>query len=213
MNVGIIGSGTVGRRLGLGFIGLGYNVKIGSRDTSKLNDWIEHAGPNSSAGSFEETAKFGDILVLATAWEGTVNAVDMAGKDNFKGKILIDVTNPLDFSQGPPPKMAVNKGNSGGEQIQNMLPETKVVKAFNTVSAYIMINPKLEEGDPDLFIAGNDNEAKKFVTSVAKGFGWESIIDTGDISESFWLEAIAMIWINYGFRYNCWTHAFKLLKK
>ncbi len=213
MKLGIIGSGTVGQQLGLGFIRLGNDVKIGTRDTAKLNDWIKQAGTKSSAGSFEDAAKFGELVILATNWEGTFNAVNLAGKENLSGKIIIDVTNPLDFSQGPPPKIAVSPGNSGGEQIQKMLPDSKVVKAFNTVSAYIMISPKRESGEPDMFIAGNDEHAKKVVTTLAENLGWNSVIDMGDISQSYWLEALAMVWINYGFKDSNWAHAFKLLKK
>jgi 8-hydroxy-5-deazaflavin:NADPH oxidoreductase len=213
MKIGIIGSGVVGQELGKGFIRLGHEVKIGTRDISKLSDWQKQAGVKGTAGSFEEAAKFGELMVLATFWSGTENAIKLAGIENFSNKILIDATNPLDFSQGPLPKMAVSPGNSGGEQIQKWLPKSKVVKAFNTISAHIMINPKLEEGEPDLFIAGNDDAAKKEVTSFAEKLGWKSVIDMGDISQAYWLETLAMIWIYYGFKFNNWTHAFKLLKK
>ena len=213
MNFGILGSGTVGQQLGLGLIRIGHNVKIGTRDTTKLKDWIIQAGPKGSAGTFNDAAKFGEQLVLATNWAGLFNAINMAGKENFSNKIIIDVTNPLDFSQGSVPRIGVLPGNSGGEQIQKMLTDSKVVKAFNTISAYIMISPKRENGDPDLFIAGNDEKAKKEITSLAEKLGWKSVIDMGDISQSYWLEALAMVWINYGFKNNNWTHAFKLLKK
>jgi 8-hydroxy-5-deazaflavin:NADPH oxidoreductase len=213
MKVGIIGSGIVGQKLGLGFLKIGHEVKLGTRDTSKLNDWLESAGSKASVGSVSETAKFGEIIVLATAWTGIDNALNIAGKENFTGKVIIDVTNPLDFSQGPPPKYAASQGNSGGEIIQKRFPDSRVVKAFNTINAYIMINPKREEGNPDLFIAGNDDAAKKQVTSIAEEFGWQNIIDLGDISESFYLETLALLWVHYGFKNNIWTHAFKLLKK
>ena len=163
MKVGILGSGIVGQQLGFGFLRLGNEVKLGTRDTAKLNDWLKEAGKNASVGSTAETAKFGEIVIVATGWAGTQNAIEQAGKENFKGKLVIDVTNPLDFSQGAPPKFAVALGNSGGEQIQKWLPDSKVVKAFNTINAYVMINPKLEEGDPDFFYAGNDEDAKKQV--------------------------------------------------
>ncbi len=213
MNIGIIGSGTVGKQLGLGLAKAGNNVKIGTREESKLNDWKKEAGSKASIGSNEEAAKFGEIIILATAWSGTENAISLSGKDNFSGKILIDVTNPLDFSQGPPPKIAVPFDNSGAQQVQNWLPDAKVVKAFNIINAYTMINPVYEEGSPDLFIAGNDNNAKEKVTSIAKQLGWVSIIDMGDLSEAIWLETLTMLWVHYGFKFNSWTHAFKLLKK
>jgi len=214
MKIGIIGSGVVGQQLGLGFLRIGHEVKIGTRDTLKLTEWKQKAGANASVGSFADAAAFGEVIILATLWGGTKSAIESAEKDNLKNKILIDITNPLDFSQGVPPKFAVEIGNSGGEQVQKWLPDTKVVKAFNTISAYIMISPVREEGgDPDLFIAGNDENAKKQVTQFAAQIGWKSIVDMGDISQSYWLEAFAMLWIQYGFKFNNWTHAFKLMKK
>lgn len=212
MKIGIIGSGNVGQQLGLGFIKLGHEVKIGTRDVSKLSDWEKTAGEKGSAVSLKDAAEFGEIIVLATSWSGTENAINLAGKENFKNKILIDVTNPLDFLNGTP-GLAVSFGNSGGEQIQKWLPEAKVVKAFNIINAYTMCNPKREEGVPDLFIAGNDKNAKDIVSKFAKEWGWGSVIDTGDITQAYWLEALAMIWINYAFKFKQSSHAFKLLRK
>lgn len=213
MKIGIIGSGTVGQQLGNGFLKLGHQVMIGTRDETKLIEWKNSVGGSANSGSFQEAAIFGEVIVIATNWAGTMNAIKLAGVENISNKIVIDVTNPLDFSQGVPPKFAATLGNSGGEQIQKMLPDAKVVKAFNTISAYIMINAPREEGVPDLFIAGNDREAKAFVNDIAMQWGWGSVIDIGDISQSFFLEAFAHLWIIYGFKNNNWTHAFKLLKK
>ena len=213
MKIGIIGSGTVGQQLGIGFTRIGNEVKIGTRDKSKLTDWLKNAGPKASEGSNEEAVKFGEIIILATAWSGTENAINISGKENFSGKILIDVTNPLDFSGGMPPKIAVPFNDSGAQHIQRWLPDAKVVKAFNTVNAYTMINPEYEEGIPDFFIAGNDKKAKEVVTSLTKQLGWKSIIDMGDLSEAIWLETLTMLWVHYGAKFNSWSHAFKLLKK
>ncbi len=213
MKVGIIGSGIVGQQLGLGFIRLGHEVMIGTRDTAKLSDWLKTTGGKGSAGSFEDAAKYGELMVLATSWAGTENALTLSGKENFAVKIVIDVTNPLDFSKGTPPGFAASPGNSGGEQVQRWLAGSKVVKAFNIINAYTMCNPKLEEGTPDLLIAGNDNDAKKTVASFAEMWGWNSVIDLGDISNAFWLESLTMIWVNYAFKNNQWSHAFKLLRK
>lgn len=212
MKVGILGSGTVAKQIAIGFLNSGHVVKLGTRDSQKLNEWLESV-PSATVGSFSEAASFGDIVVIATLWGGTENALKLAGLDNFKNKIVIDITNPLDFSSGVPPKFAVTYGNSAGEQVQNWLKDSKVVKAFNTVSASIMVNPKLEEGNPDLLIAGDDLDAKKLVTEIAQSFGWQNVIDMGDIKQSFWLETFAMLWIEFGFKYNHWTHAFKLLYK
>jgi hypothetical protein len=213
MKIGIIGSGVVGQQLGFGFAKLGHEVKIGTRDESKLSEWKDQAGDKASSGSVKDAAGFGELIVLATKWEGTEAAIKSAGAEKFSGKIVIDVTNPLDLSQGGVPRLDAAEGNSGAEKIQKLIPDAKIVKAFNTISAYIMISPKREEGDPDLFIAGDDDESKKTVTKIAEAFGWKSVIDMGGLSQSFWLETFAMLWIHYGFKFNNWTHAFKLLKK
>jgi predicted dinucleotide-binding enzyme len=213
MKIGILGSGVVGQQLGLGFTRLGHDAMIGTRNPSKLSDWKDNAGRKAYVDNFTNTAKFGEVIVLATRWEGTKNVIEMAGKNNFSGKVVIDVTNPLDFSKGFPPGMEAAIGNSGGEQIQRWLPDAKVVKAFNIISAHTMCSPKMEEGTPDLFIAGNDKTAKGLVTSFAKEWDWKNVYDMGDISQSYWLEALAMLWINFGHNNNQWNHAFKLLRK
>src|SRR3989338_4437189 len=162
--IGILGSGAVGQSLGNGFLKLGYEVKIGTRDPSKLKDWLKNAGKKASVGSFNEAASYGNIIVLCTKWTGTENAINLAGKENFKDKIAIDVTNPLLFEEeGKAPKLALAYPKSAGVIVQKLLPKAKVVKAFNIVTAAYMCNPKLKEGIPDMFIAGND-EAKKIVT-------------------------------------------------
>lgn len=212
--IGILGSGIVGQTLAGGFAKAGYDVKVGTRDTAKLKEWLEKTNePKISAGLFEETAKFGDVIVLATHGVATKNAIDLAGKSNFKGKIVVDVTNPLDFSAGTPPKFAAALGNSLGEQIQKHIPDAKVVKAFNIVNCYIMVSPKREEGMPDMFIAGNDKDAKKWVEELAISWGWVGCIDIGSIEEAYWLETLTMLWVKYAFLNNEWNHAFKLLKK
>ncbi len=214
MNIGIIGSAVVARTLAQGFLSSGHTVKLGTREPAKLDGWLEEIGNESlSVGSNAEAAEFGEVIVLATGWSGTENAISLAGPENFAGKVVIDVTNPLDFSQGPPPKLAVQYPESGGELVQKWLPEAKVIKAFNTISANIMINPNLEEGKPDLFIAGDDDFAKKVATNIATEWGWENVHDLGDLTNSYWLETFAMLWIYFGFRNNHWTHAFKLLMK
>ena len=210
MKIGILGSGEVGQQLGKGFVQLGHEVKLGTRHPEKLENWLKEVGGKSSIDSFEDAAKFAEVAVIATRWIGTKEILDLAGKNNFNGKIVIDVTNPLDFSTGMPGYLG-SVGKSSGEQIQKWLPKAKVVKAFNTINNKMMCNPKMKEGDPDLFIAGNE-EGKEFVTNIAKKWGWKSVIDLGDISKSQMLEDLAMIWIEYGFKYNNRAHAFKLLK-
>jgi predicted dinucleotide-binding enzyme len=211
MRVGILGSGEVGQRLGDGFLKLGHSVMIGSRSPDKLKAWVEKSGKKASAGSFAETASFGDALVLATLWTGTKDAISMAGEPSFAGKTVIDVTNPLDFSSMPP-KLLIAGNDSAGETVQRMLPNAKVVKSFNIIGNPFMVNPEFPGGRPTMFICGNDDAAKKFVYDVAFAFGHEPV-DIGGIENSRLLESLAMLWIVHYFRTNSGNHAFKLLRK
>lgn len=211
MKAGIIGSGEVGQRLGDGLIELGHRVMIGSRDPQKLAGWAGKHGEAASAGSFSDAATYGELLVIATSWAGTKSAVEMAGPKNFAGKTVIDVTNPLDFSSMPP-KLAVGCTDSAGETVQRMLPDAKVVKAFNIVGNSLMVHPEFPGGRPTMFICGNDDGAKKAVNGIVTAFGWECI-DIGGIEGSRLLEPLAMLWITYYFRTNTGNHAFKLLRK
>ncbi|MGH9993367.1 MAG: NADPH-dependent F420 reductase [Nitrososphaera sp.] len=213
MKVGILGSGDVGRRLGDGFIEMGETVKIGTRTPAKVDSWVSKHGRNkASSGSFFEAAAFGELVVIATSWEGTGSAIKSAGPKNFAGKVVIDVTNPLDFSKGMPPRLAVGQTDSAGETVQRLLPQAKVVKAFNIVGNAHMVHPEFPGGPPTMFICGNDNEAKRNVEMILDSFGWE-IVDIGGIEGSRYLEALAMLWIAYYFRTNNADHAFKLLRK
>lgn len=211
MKVGIIGSGDVGQKLGDGFVELGHSVKIGTRDPNKLAAWIARHRARASAGSFSDAAAFGDVVVIATAWSGTASAIEMAGPQNMAGKVVIDVTNPLDFTTMPP-KLAIGHTDSAGEAVQRMLPGAKVVKAFNIVGNPHMVRPDFPGGRPTMFIAGNDDGAKKIVTDILTAFGWESI-DIGGIEGARLLEPLAMLWVTYYFRTNTGNHAFKLLRK
>jgi len=216
MKIGILGSGDVGRKLADGFIELGHQVKIGSRDPrqSKLTEWIDkHDKEKASSGTFADTASFGELVVLATLWTGTADAIRLADSRNFASKIVIDVTNPLDFSNGMPPRLALGHTDSAGETVQRMLPDSKVVKTFNIVGNPHMIRPDFPGGKPTMFICGNDDEAKKMVTDdILTRFGWETI-DIGGIEGSRLLEPLALLWITHYFRTGNGNHAFKLLRK
>jgi len=216
MKIGILGSGDVGRKLANGFIGLGHQVKIGSRDPnqSKLTEWMgKHDKEKVSSGTFADTVSFGELVVLATLWTGTADAIQLAESRNFAKKIVIDVTNPLDFSKGMPPRLALGHTDSAGETVQRMLPDSKVVKAFNIVGNPHMIHPDFPGGKPTMFICGNDEGAKKIVgEDILSKFGWETI-DIGGIEGSRLLEPIALLWILHYFRTGNGNHAFKLLQK
>ncbi len=197
MKVAILGTGEVGKSLAAGFKKHGHEVKLGHRDPKE---------------PYADAAKFCEIAVLATPWSGTQNAITLADPKNLAGKVVIDVTNPLKFEEGKPPALAVGGDDSGGEQVQRWLPQSKVVKAFNTVGHTLMVNPQLPGGPPDMFIAGNDAGAKQTVTQICKQFGWP-VVDIGGIEGSRLLEPLAMLWVVVGFRLNRWEQAWKLLHK
>jgi predicted dinucleotide-binding enzyme len=216
--IGIIGSGAVGRALGIGFATLGHSVMIGSREPEKeaLVKWRQQAGANAKTGSLEEAATFGEIMIVATKWEGTKNAITLAGLKNSSGKTVIDTTNPI-APVPPSPEglitFSVGKNNSAGEEIQRLIPDAQVVKAFSIVGSHLMVNPSFPDGDADMYICGNDNAAKATVTGLLGQLGWKSIIDCGKIDASRAIEPIAILWCIYGFRTGTWNHAFKILKK
>lgn len=214
MRIGVFGTGDVGRSLANGFLKLGHEVKMGSRDPGnpKAVAWASEAGPRGSAGVFAEAAQFGELLVLATLWSGTENALRLAGAENLAGKILIDATNPVLFAPGAPPSLAVGQTDSGGEQVQRWAPEAHVVKAFNTVGRAHMVNPQFPGGPPDMFICGNDRAAKSKITEILTAFGWGTI-DIGGIEGARVLEPMCILWLLYGIQTNTWNHAFKLLRK
>ena len=214
MKVGILGSGDVGQVLGAGFAHLGHEVKMGSRNPSqeRIKAWVEKTKHGVSAGSFAEAAIFGEIAVLATHWAGTENAIRLADPRNLAGKVVIDTSNPLDFSSGGAPKLAIGHTTSAGEEVQRWLPDSKVVKAFNTVGNPHMVNPQFPGGPPDMFICGNDPQAKSTVSGILRQFGWP-VIDIGGINGARYLEPLAMLWILHFFDTKNGNHAFKLLRK
>jgi hypothetical protein len=214
MKIGILGTGDVGRALGNAFLATGHEVKLGSREAGneKAAAWVKQAGPRASAGTFAVAVKFAEIVVLATAWEGTESALRMAGIENFAGKVTIDATNPLKFAPGRPPELAVGHTDSAGEQVQRWLPSARVVKAFNTVGFGMMFKPDVPCAPPTMFFCGNDNAAKSTVAEILKSFGWEPL-DIGGIEGARLLEPLCVLWVGYAMRTGTRNHAFKLLRK
>ena len=211
MKVGILGSGDVGKSLARGFAKLGHEVMIGSRSPEKLADFAKET-KGVAAGTFEETAAFGDLLALATLGAAAEEAIKLAGPSNFEGKVLIDATNPLDFSRGMPPTLFVGHTDSLGERIQRWIPAARVVKAFNTAGNALFVDPGFPDGPPDMFIAGNDGDAKKIVAQICKQWGW-GVVDVGGIEGSRHLEPMCMVWVLHGALSGSWNHAFKMLHK
>ena len=216
MRIGVIGTGIVGTTLASGLVSRGHEVMIGTRDPAaeKVVAWKQSAGPAGSVGSQSEAAEFAEAAVLATGWTGTEQALALAGADRLAGKVVIDVTNPLDFSHGAPPGLALGHTDSGGEQVQRWLPDARVVKALNIVGAPHMVDPSFPEGMPDMFICGNDGAAKAEVTTILESFGWrDHIVDIGGIEGARLLEPLCILWVIYGMRTGGWNHAFKMVRK
>jgi len=215
MKIGIIGSGIVGRVLGSAFLKEGHQVLLGTRNISKAEvvKW-KNENEKGQTGSFENAALFAEIIVLATSGSVTANAIKLAGKTNFAGKIVIDATNPI---AAAPPLNGVlqfytNQNDSLLQQTQRLLPEARLVKAFNSVGNAVMYKPDFGGIKPSMFICGNDDEAKKTVTAILTAFGWQTE-DMGKAEAAGAIESLCVLWCIPGFKQNSWTHAFKLLKK
>ena len=206
MKVGILGAGNVGQSLAAGFVQRGHAVQIGTRRPQ---------GRQVRAGtpvSYDAAARHAELALLCTPWDGTENAIRLAGPDHLAGKVLIDVTNPLEAPEGRP-RLAVGHRESGGERVQGWLPRSHVVKCFNIINHAHMVDPAFPDGRPDMFLCGNDADAKRAVTNICHAFGWLSVIDVGGIEGARLLEPLAMLWIECGIRWGSWDHAWRVLRK
>ncbi len=215
MKIGIVGSGTVGQTLGGGFLKHGHQVMLGTRNVNKSEIWAwKQVNQGGLAGSFEDVAKFGDLIVLATHGKVAMEALELAGLDNMAGKTILDATNPLTeeapvhgvlrFFTGP--------NESLGERVQKKAPRSHVVKAFNSVGAGRMVNPHYEQGKPTMFLCGEDVSAKAQVEALILELGWEPF-DCGGITSARALEPLCMLWCIPVFLHGKNQHAFKLLTK
>jgi len=212
MRVGIIGSGTVGQHLGAGFVKHGHEVWVGTREPGKLTEWARTVGAKAHVTGTAEAARQGELLVVATRWEGTEAALNQAGPEHFRGKVVLDATNPLRYRPDAPPTLALGFETSAGEKVQAWLPGAKVVKAYNTVGAALMVDPVFQGGlKGDMFIAGDDAEAKARVADVVRAFGWE-VVDAGPLRMSRVLEPMCELWVHVGITTGRWNHAFKLIR-
>lgn len=212
MKIGIIGSGVVAQTLGSGFLKHGHEVMLGTRDVSKLSDWLK-ANATGRVGGLAETGKFGEVVVLAVKGGVVADAVRGAGVANLAGKTVIDATNPI--SEEAPVngvlKYSTDINFSMMEKLQQEFPDVRFVKAFNSVGANQMVDPRYKEGKPTMFICGNDDAAKRKVTGILDQFGWETA-DMGKVEAARAIEPLCILWCIPGFLHNQWTHAFKLLK-
>lgn len=213
MKIGILGSGIVGQTLALGFIKYGHQVMIGTGSPDKLKEWLSKAGSNASLGSFNQTAAFAEVIVLAVKGTAAQKVLEIAGERNLADKTIIDATNPL--AELPPVngvlQFFTKQNDSLMEQLQKEYADANFVKAFSCVGNAFMVNPDFGGIKPTMFIAGNSESAKSIVREILDNFGWE-VEDLGAAEAARAIEPLCILWCIPGFRENRWTHAFKLLK-
>jgi predicted dinucleotide-binding enzyme len=199
MKIAVLGTGMVGNALATKLVRVGHQVMMGSRgaDSEAGQKWLQSTGGKGQIGTFTDAAAFGELIISCTNGANSIAALRQAGEANLRGKVLIDVSNPLDTLQKPP-TLAFCNTDSLGERIQREFPEATVVKALNTVNCDVMVNPAVVPGDHNLFICGNDVAAKaKVAQFIADNFGWkrDNIVDLGDISNSRGTEMYLALWI------------------
>jgi predicted dinucleotide-binding enzyme len=210
MKIGILGTGVVGQTIAEKVSQLDHQVMIGTRSKEKtlakkekdtfgrppFSEWYNN-NSKIKFGTLSETASFGEFLVNATSGVGSIDALKIAGEANLANKILLDIANPLDFSKGMPPSLTICNTDSLGEQIQKAFPETKVVKSLNTLTAYLMVTPSMLPETTNIFLNGNDADAKAEVKKLLTSFGWNTndIIDMGDITTARGTEQLLPIWV------------------
>jgi predicted dinucleotide-binding enzyme len=196
VDIGILGTGMVGSAIGAGLVKHGHRVMMGARVglNPHAADWAQAHGINASSGTFADAATFGQMVFNCTKGVASVDALRMAGIDNLAGKILVDVANPLDLTEGTP-VLAYCNSDSLGEQIQRAFPRTRVVKALNTLNCALMLAPERLKGEHDLFICGNNSDAKAEVTKLLKSCGWQTIHDLGGIEAARGTEMLMPLWM------------------
>lgn len=197
MKIGVLGTGVVGKAISTRLVALGHEVTMGSRSagSEKALEWVRATGAGASQGSFADAAKFGQLVFNCTNGAASLDALAAAGAENLEGKVIVDVSNPLDFSKGMPPTLFVFGDDSLGERIQRAFPKSRVVKTLNTVNCDVMVDPARLSGEHDVFVSGNDPAAKAEVTELLASFGWKSIVDLGDISTARGTEAYLLFWL------------------
>ena len=199
MRIGVLGTGMVGRTIATKLAELGHDVAMGSRSAANESaaEWAASAGAGASHGTFAEAAAHGELVFNCTAGDASLEALEAAGAEQLAGKVLVDVANPLDHSQGTPPGLFVSSTDSLGEQIQRTFPESRVVKALNTVNFEVMVDPGRVPGEHDVFVCGGDESANGEVVELLESFGWprEHVLDLGGISSARGVEAYLLLWI------------------
>jgi len=216
LKIAVLGTGMVGETIGSKLAELGHEVKMGSRSATneKALAWAKKAGSKASVGTFADAAAFGELVFNCTKGDATMAALELAGEANLSGKVLVDVSNPLDFSKGMPPSLLVSNTDSMAEQIQRKFPKAQVVKALNTMNCSVMVTPRQLKDTHQTFLSGNDAQAKAKVRGVLEQFGWtnEEIIDLGDVTTARGTEAWLLLWIRLMGAMKTPTFNLKLVK-
>ncbi|HEX4345638.1 MAG TPA: NAD(P)-binding domain-containing protein [Solirubrobacteraceae bacterium] len=203
MHIGVLGTGIVGRTLAQALVDCGHEVRMGARQAGNEQAvaWAEQAGPLASEGSFADAAAIGELIFNATAGTASLEALRAAGAEQLAGKVLVDVANPLDASNGFPPTLSVCNDDSLGESIQRAFPDVRVVKTLNTVAAAVMVDPGLVPGTHTMLVCGDDAAAKDQARHLLEELGWpdSSILDLGDITNARGMEMYVALWVRlYG---------------
>jgi len=211
MKVGVLGSGDVAKVLASGFLKHGHEVMMGTRTPAKLTDWTKQ-NPKGRVGSFDDAAKFAELVVLAVKGTAAADALRAAGAGNLARKPVIDATNPI--ADLPPTngvlRFFTTLEESLMERLQREFESARFVKAFNSVGNTCMVNPQFKGGRPTMFICGQDDAAKRTVTGILEQFGWETA-DMGKTEAARAIEPLCMLWCIPGFLRNDWKHALKTL--
>jgi 8-hydroxy-5-deazaflavin:NADPH oxidoreductase len=214
--IAVFGTGVVGTAIGTKLIQLGYEVMMGSRTTTneKALTWVDANGKRASTGTFADAAAFAEIIFNCTKGEAVLEIFKQAGIEKFTNKIIVDVSNPLDFSKGMPPSLIpeYTNTNSLGEEIQKLLPDADVVKTLNIVNCEVMVDPAKSGGNPTMFISGNNADVKDKVKAILNQFGWKDIIDLGDITTARGAEMLLPIWLRIYMAIGKGHFAFKIMQ-
>lgn len=214
MKIGIIGSGDVAQSIGAGLITAGHSVMIGTREPKRKNllTWNKKQKNKAEIGNTTQAAAYGELAILAVAWHAADDVLTMV-RPELSGKVVIDVTNPIIFNDDSSPTLLVGHTMSGGEIVQQSLPDSHVVKTLNYINHANMVFPKYDEGLPIMFVCGNNDSAKHQVRDLLEDLGWKDMLNIGAIEKSRLLESLSLLWIEYGVSRNTWDHAFSVIEK
>lgn len=211
MKIGIIGDTEAGQSLAEGLLELGHEIMLGAHSDSELKKWGKRTkSKNAHIGTTTEAASFAELAFLATAWRATEDVLQQI-RPELAGKILVDITTPLEFEDDGPPTLALGHDISGGEMVQQSLPDSHVIKTLNFISHRHAVKPAFKDGKPTMFVCGNNPSARLYVAELLGQMGWQHVTDIGGIEKSRLLEPLCALWIEYGLAHETWDHAFAVL--